>query len=161
MDVIGFYQRYKKWIILVFLVVLASFLFFSNIGKGSLSNDEGYNPERAKEMLETGDFLTVHLYGQPNFLKPPLVYGLMAVTYRLFGISEFTSRFWPALFGVGCVVLVYLLGIALSGTILGGLISALVLLTTPHFVHMTQMAKLDVPVLFFHTPCWIFFMESI
>jgi len=162
MEVTGFYQRHKKRIILVFLIILASFLFFSNIGKGSLLGyDDQLNAERAKEIVETGDWLTIHFYGKPDLLKPPLVYWLMAGTYHFFGISEFTSRFWPALFGVGGVVVVYLLGIALSGAILGGLISALVLLTTPHFVHMTQMVKLDVPLMFFMLLAGLFFWKGL
>jgi 4-amino-4-deoxy-L-arabinose transferase-like glycosyltransferase len=43
-------------------------------------------------MLETGNFIVPHLIGVPYIEKPPLLYWLMALSFRLFGISEASAR---------------------------------------------------------------------
>src|SRR5437870_3445253 len=51
-------------------------------------------------MLEHRDFITPTLGSLPWFEKPPLLYWLMAASYRLFGVNEYAARFAPALCGL-------------------------------------------------------------
>jgi 4-amino-4-deoxy-L-arabinose transferase-like glycosyltransferase len=48
-------------------------------------------------MLQTGDWVTPRLYGQPWFEKPVLYYWAAAAAFRLFGVSEFAARLPSAL----------------------------------------------------------------
>ncbi len=46
----------------------------------------------ARDMAETGDWITPRLYGSPWFEKPPLYYWGAALSFKLFGVSELTAR---------------------------------------------------------------------
>src|SRR5437899_11644180 len=51
-------------------------------------------------MLEHRDFITPTLGGLPWFEKPPMLYWLMAASYRVFGVNEYAARLGPALCGL-------------------------------------------------------------
>jgi 4-amino-4-deoxy-L-arabinose transferase-like glycosyltransferase len=86
---------------------LSGFLFFFRLGTpGLFDADEPAYAQAAREMLETGDWVTPHFNGRPRFDKPILFYWLITLSYRLFGVTEFAVRAWSALAGVLLVVLV-------------------------------------------------------
>jgi 4-amino-4-deoxy-L-arabinose transferase-like glycosyltransferase len=67
--------------------------FFSGIGNlGLVGPDEPRYVWIAREMLESGDWVTPRLYGKPWFEKPPLYYWVAAIRFQTFGVSEFTAR---------------------------------------------------------------------
>jgi 4-amino-4-deoxy-L-arabinose transferase-like glycosyltransferase len=67
--------------------------FFSGIGNlGLVGPDEPRYAWVAREMAESGDWVTPRLYGKPWFEKPPLYYWAAAIRFRTFGVSEFTAR---------------------------------------------------------------------
>ena len=60
----------------VLLLILCGLLFFYGLGTlGLTDRDEGSNAEAAREMLQSGDWLTPTLNGVPRFAKPPLFIG--------------------------------------------------------------------------------------
>ena len=62
--------------------------------------DEAWYAQVSREMLQGGDWLTPHYRGEVWLHKPPLLYWLVAASYRLLGVGEWTgvwSRFSPAL----------------------------------------------------------------
>ncbi len=74
---------------------------------GLMDPDEGRYAEIAREMLASGDFLTPQLNGLPYLEKPPLVYWLTALSFALFGATEWSARLVPALSAVGGVWAVF------------------------------------------------------
>src|SRR3972149_5023847 len=96
-------------------------LRFVNLGFGEIQEwDEALYAVRAKAIVQLGDWPTKDLTGwldQTAYsvgglysaAHPPLYIWLTAITYRLFGITEFTTRLWAAVFGSGIVVIMYLL----------------------------------------------------
>lgn len=93
-------------------MVLAS-LALSLLGLGASplwDQDEAKYAQVAREILWTGDWLTLHWNGQPWFVHPPLYFWLVAATAHLAGLGEFTARVWSAVFGAGSVALTALLG---------------------------------------------------
>src|SRR6202007_2200438 len=46
----------------------------------------------ARDMQETGDWITPRLYGKPWFEKPPLYYWGAALSFKFFGVNETTAR---------------------------------------------------------------------
>jgi len=46
----------------------------------------------ARDMMESGDWITPRLYGSPWFEKPPLYYWAAALSFKLFGVCETTAR---------------------------------------------------------------------
>ncbi|MFM7842590.1 MAG: ArnT family glycosyltransferase, partial [Nitrospira sp.] len=87
---------------LVLLLALAALLFFLGLGSlGLTDRDEGSNAEAAREMVETGDWVSPTLNYQPRFAKPAFIYWLMSAAYTTFGVSEFSARLPSAVAGVG------------------------------------------------------------
>ncbi len=72
-----------------------------------MDDADGAHAEAAREMCVTGDYVTLHINGVRYLEKAPLPYWLVAFSYKLFGVSEFTTRLPMAL----SVLLLGMLGI--------------------------------------------------
>jgi len=84
------------WTILI--VVTLSVCYFSHLGStGFLGPDEPRYAWIARDMAESGDWVTPRLYGQPWFEKPVLYYWGAAASFKLFGVSEAAARLPSAL----------------------------------------------------------------
>ena len=46
----------------------------------------------AREMVVTGDYVTLHVNGVRYLEKAPLPYWLVAISYKVFGVNEFSTR---------------------------------------------------------------------
>jgi 4-amino-4-deoxy-L-arabinose transferase-like glycosyltransferase len=67
--------------------------YFSHLGAiGFVGPDEPRYAWIARDMAETGDWVTPRLYGKPWFEKPPLYYWGAAICFKLFGLSEAAAR---------------------------------------------------------------------
>ena len=100
---------------------------------------------RAKWWL-TGDYLTPRLNGVKYFEKPVLFYWLEAFSIKLFGLSEFTLRLWPALFALfGCLAVVWCRQHGCIGR-RTGLLRAAVLATSVLYYALSRAIILDMPV---------------
>jgi len=96
---------------LLALLGAVALLFFVGLGRPTLfDQDEAKYTQVAREILETGDPITLHVNGAPWFVHPPLYMWLVAATGRIFGFTEFTARLWSAVAGVAGVYATYLLG---------------------------------------------------
>ncbi|MFZ6817780.1 glycosyltransferase family 39 protein [Undibacterium sp. Ji22W] len=85
------------WAILIgFLVV-----WFYMLGARTLvPTDEGRYAEMAREMVATGDWITLRLNGIKYFEKPPLQNWMNALTFSLFGLGDWQARLWTGLCGL-------------------------------------------------------------
>jgi 4-amino-4-deoxy-L-arabinose transferase-like glycosyltransferase len=75
-------------------------------GPGLLNNNEGLYAEIPREMLVSHDWrhwIIPHLNGLPYMEKPPLLYWLTALSFSLFGVSEWSARLVPAASALACV----------------------------------------------------------
>jgi 4-amino-4-deoxy-L-arabinose transferase-like glycosyltransferase len=96
------------WRVLFVLFIVSFYLFGLDIPL--LGPDEPRYAQVAREMFERGDWITPTLGGFNWFEKPALLYWLQIASYNLFGISEFSARFGPAVFGLGTIFALWLLG---------------------------------------------------
>jgi 4-amino-4-deoxy-L-arabinose transferase-like glycosyltransferase len=84
------------WIALILATLY--FCYFHNLGAlGLVGPDEPRYAWIARDMAETGDWVTPKLYGKSWFEKPPLYYWGAALSFKLFGVSEATARLPSAL----------------------------------------------------------------
>jgi 4-amino-4-deoxy-L-arabinose transferase-like glycosyltransferase len=74
---------------------------------------------------------------------------MIAATYKIIGINEFATRFWSALFGLGCVILLYFFAKKLLHSEKRGLFWALTLLGFTLFYKQSRMGMMDTPLCFF------------
>src|SRR5688572_17976428 len=86
------------------------FVYFFGLTMPLVGPDEPRYAQVAREMFERGDWITPTLGGFNWFEKPALLYWLQIVSYNLFGVSEFAARFGSALFGIGTVLSLWILG---------------------------------------------------
>ncbi|MBC7490674.1 MAG: glycosyltransferase family 39 protein [Glaciimonas sp.] len=73
-------------------------------------SDEGRYAEMAREMVATGDWVTLRLNGIKYFEKPPLQTWMNALTFEVFGLGEWQARLWTGLCGLFGITLVAFTG---------------------------------------------------
>ena len=79
---------------LVLIIATLYLCYFHNLGAiGLVGPDEPRYAWIAREMHESGDWVTPRLYGKPWFEKPPLLYWGAALSFKLFGVSDAAARF--------------------------------------------------------------------
>jgi len=153
----------KKLLLLIFLF---SFLvrFWGLNYPNSFYFDEVYHAFTAREMAR-GNKAAWEWWNTPpkgfayEWTHPPLAKLGMAVGILLFGESAFGWRFFGALFGVGCVLLVYLLGRKLFGPRVAIFASFLFALDGLPLV-MSRIGMNDIYFLFFALLALWLFLED-
>jgi len=105
----------KRLWILLFLTI-AAFYFYGLGAYPFVGPDEPRYAEVAREMLVHRDFITPTLGGLPWFEKPPMLYWLMAASYRVFGVNEYAARLGPALCGLLTAAFVWWMARAVDQT---------------------------------------------
>lgn len=81
-------------------------LLGTTLGRPFWHVDEYTTALRAREMADTGNWLTVQQNFQHTFNKPPLYYALTAPLARIDRDGYWPARVVSALYGAGCLVLV-------------------------------------------------------
>ena len=140
--------------ILLVCFLAALVLFLLNLGNLPLIDlKEGVISQVAQEIYQNSGtawkafFPT--LWGEPYLAQPPLVHNLIAIAYKLGGVSEFTTRLPGALLGAVSVLLLYNIGREIFVARLPALFSALVYLTCLPVLRLSRLAMLDGPLLCF------------
>ncbi|MFZ3342728.1 MAG: glycosyltransferase family 39 protein [Terriglobales bacterium] len=145
------------------LVLIGLWLAIYAVGLSSaplLDDADTVHAEAAKEMLQRHDWVTLYVNGVRYLEKAPLMYWSVAVSYKLFGISEWSTRF-PLMLGVLAMILAtYGLGRwAFGGA--GGFDSGLVMATALGPFLFTRFLIPDVLVGLWLTLTFWFFLESL
>jgi 4-amino-4-deoxy-L-arabinose transferase-like glycosyltransferase len=86
------------------LAMLSLFILFHDLGKPVLFDpDEGRNAEVAREILLRKDWVTPHYDFIPYLDKPIFLFWLIAVSFKIFGVSEWSARLPSILAALGCL----------------------------------------------------------
>ncbi|HYY14513.1 MAG TPA: glycosyltransferase family 39 protein [Chthoniobacterales bacterium] len=102
--------------LLIFLLSLTALLHVATIGWGDLySQTDGQYAGAAREMLAEHHLLLPTNDGVPRLQKPPLLYWLIIVSFKLFGVNAAAARLPVALATVATVALTFLIGEQLGG----------------------------------------------
>lgn len=136
----------------IILLILLSLPLFMIGTQGNLGiNDEACYALVAKEMVKSGDWLTPHRWGKPFYEKPPLLFWIIAIFFKVFGIGNVVSRLPGVLFGIGVIIFTYMLSREVCEEQDGNypLYSYFILLITPPMVVYVHGALMDIPLLFF------------
>ena len=129
--------------LLALMLLATSLLFLIGLGRGTLwDQDEAKYTQVAREILQTGDPITLHVNGAPWFVHPPLYMWLQALVGRVWGFNEFTARLWSAIFGVIGVLVTVQLGRALFGP-RTGLLAGMILATSFQYFAQSRLAIFD------------------
>ncbi len=148
----------------VSIVVVVALLRLVNLGYLDLQPwDESLYAVRAQTVVKFGDWLdqTAHsIDGQYSPTHPPLYVWLTALAYKVFGVSEFSARFFSAIFGAATIILVYLFGRKFFSH-RAGVIAALFLGLNPFYTFWTRQGQFDAMLVFFLTVAAYFYVLSI
>src|ERR1700737_2871927 len=135
--------RKISWAVLIFLTLYVC--YFSHLGAfGFIGPDEPRYAWIARDMAESGDWVTPRLYGKPWFEKPVFYYWSAALCFKLFGVNEFSARLPSAV----CALLATL-ALAWLALRLGGWQQArwvlLLLPSTVGMIGFSHAASTDMP----------------
>lgn len=103
----------------LFWVLVGCLVYMPFLGSSQLFDwDEINFAESAREMLVSGDYLTVQINFQPFWEKPPIFMWLQVLSFQLFGTftenawtsMEFAARFPNALVGIATLLILFRIG---------------------------------------------------
>ena len=90
--------RAPDWLLdALVLLIAAACLFWGLGGPAIRDNNEALYADIAWAMARGGSWVIPHLDGVPYIEKPPLLYWLMAATFKLFGVGAWQARLPDAL----------------------------------------------------------------
>jgi len=142
------------------LVGLCIVFYFFALDRPELRKpDEIRYAQVAREIVDGGDWISMHLRGQPYVDKPPLFFWLIAGSSYLWGsVTPFSARFPSALLGSLTVLIVFFMGKALYDS-RTGFLAALVLATSFGFARFSNRANIDATLTFFTTASFFSFLQ--
>ncbi len=105
-------SRRKRRLFLAIIVLAWAAIYVSTIFQPALMDDaDTVHAEAAREMAETGDWVTLHINGGFRYLeKAPLMYWCVAASFKLFGVHDWSARLPIALGVLALLLVVYRLG---------------------------------------------------
>ena len=140
-------QPGARWMLAVFFTALFALLVVAAARSPLSETDEGFAANRALSferhhswILTYDDFDS----DEPQFRKPPLLYWLVAGSYRLFGVTPFAARFPSVVASLGVCMLLFFAVRRHLGTWCAVATAALPLTIPFVFAHMTS-AMLEMP----------------
>src|SRR5215469_10909309 len=92
-----------NWGVYIAVILIAAAVYLASIvSPPSLEDDvDAVQAQIARNMLTSGDWVTPRLDGVIYLEKPPLIYWLIAITYKTFGVHDWAARIPLALSAIG------------------------------------------------------------
>jgi len=83
-------RRGRCWVLL--LVTALVFLANAVVPPHLMDDVDAVQAQIARNMLQSGDWVTPRLDGVPYLEKSPMIYWMMAVSFRVFGVHDWAAR---------------------------------------------------------------------
>lgn len=141
------WQAFTQGPIFPYLCLLAwvlPLLLFNSQQTSLMAHDEGLYANRARLMFESRDW--IHPWTDPHH-KTPGPYWLLAISYTLFGVHEFSVRLPNLLLGCGCLLCFYEIGKIIVHPRVAGLATA-ILSVEFLWLQYCRLGTPDVPMIF-------------
>ncbi len=134
-----------RWetVIWVGLVLLAAFLRLYQLGARGMSHDESLHTMYGYYLFNEGR------YEHNPMMHGPFRFHVTALTYFLFGASDFTSRLVPALLGTSLVALMYTFRRWIGRS--GALVAAVLITVSPSLLFHSRYIRDDIFIATFTT----------
>ena len=150
-------ERQQDIVFLSILIIFCLIMFFTLLGSRPLWDvDEGMHAATSKDMILSGDWITPQFNGENFYDKPVLFNWLAAISFLVFGFTEFAARLPAAVLGTGCVLATYFIGKRMHSAPVG-LIGGLILATSVEFIVLSRVVVHDIALAFFITLALYFF----
>ena len=118
----------RRGAFIALIVLVWAVIYLGSLFQPPLMDDaDTVHAEAAREMVETGDWVTLKINGGFRYLeKAPLMYWCVAASYKVFGVHDWSARLPLALGVLALLLVVYRIGRRFYGDE-GGLYAALAL----------------------------------
>jgi len=139
-------HRWTEPLILLLVGGVCYAFFFHGISSiGLLGPDEPRYASVAREMYQSGDYITPRLQGLPWFEKPVLMYWGAVAGYALLGVGEAGARFPSALGATFTIFFLYFVCRRLWGKT-AALSASLILASSVGYFTFARAASMDMPL---------------
>lgn len=132
---------FRRWAINA-IFILTGLVYFLGLFIEILDVDSAQYALLSREMLESGDFLQVHLQGRDYLDKPPFLFWLNSFFFNIFGYTTWSFRIGSVLFSAAGVIATYKLGNLLYNKRIG-FVAALMLMSSQAFIIMNNDVRTD------------------
>jgi 4-amino-4-deoxy-L-arabinose transferase-like glycosyltransferase len=144
---------------LLLLLLLTALIYVGSAWNPSLQDDaDAAHAEAAREIVERGDWVTLHINGVRYLEKAPLMYWAVALSYKIFGFTEFATRLPLAIGAMLLVAAIYYFGRWMGGARVG-FYSGLATCTGLGVYLFTRIMIPEVIISFFLTVAFYFFLK--
>ena len=124
------------------LLFIAAIFMLTNLSYPLIDRDETRYAEIPREMIATGNWILPQLNFQTYYDKPPLLYWLCAMSFKLFGIGEASARLIPALAALASLASTMFFGSRIFGRRIS-LLAGVVLMLSVGFAFTSRYLLLD------------------
>lgn len=144
---------------LALLLAMTALIYAGSAWSPSLQDDaDAAHAEAAREIVERGDWVTLHINGIRYLEKAPLMYWATALSYKIFGFTEFATRLPLAIAAMLLVAAVYFFGRWMGGA-RAGFYSGLAVCAGLGVYLFTRIMIPEVILSFFLTVAFYFFLK--
>ena len=144
---------------LLILLLLTALIYVGSAWNPSLQDDaDAAHAEAAREIVERGDWVTLHINGVRYLEKAPMMYWAVALSYKVFGFNEFATRLPLAIGAMLLVAAIYYFGLWMGGA-RAGVYSGLAMCTGLGVYLFTRVIIPEVIIAFFLTVAFYFFLK--
>jgi len=158
-------KKFFLWLLAsTFVISLGAYQIFQKIDNQTIQIwDEASTAKTAIEMLRHNSFFAAYEDGVPSYSdpKPPMSSWIKILSYKLFGINEFSVRFPSALAALLTIVFLWYFGAYTLREPWLGVLFALFLSCTPGFItyHVARTGDPDALLVFFTTLTILFYFK--
>ncbi|MCX5750941.1 MAG: glycosyltransferase family 39 protein [Candidatus Saganbacteria bacterium] len=140
----------KEHLVPIFFFILSLFLFAWKIGSiPIIDGDSAFYAEIAKNIVRNGDWMTLRYIDPANIIdKPPLMFWMIAICFKIFGINEFALAIWHSLLAASTVLVTYYISKELFNA-KTAFLSTAILITTAQFFYQGRVPLQDIPLTLF------------
>lgn len=140
----------NQWLVVICIMLMASLMFFTNLGYPLLEPDEARNAQIGLNVYQTGEWMSLMVDGEYYWDKPPLQAWMTAASYHVFGPSEFAARLPCATTSLICVIAILFLGSRLFGFRTAS-VAAIALILSGGFTVVARYITMDASLCCFAT----------
>ena len=144
------WSRTGQYIYPAILLITTAVVYLLPAGRAILDDGNALYTHVAQQMVLRGDWVTPYANGVRFLDKPPLMFWLMAASYRLFGFNEWAARLPTMLAVFGTAWLLWRIGVAGAGP-LAGFFAGLIFILSAGTLFFTLEAFPDIFLVFFLT----------
>lgn len=132
----------RKYLPELALAAATAFLFFARLDCPLQEPEETRYAEIPRQMLVADSWLVPVFHGQPYYDKPPLLYWLVMLSYRLFGVHDWAARLVPTAAAAAGVLATYWWGRAAAGR-RAALAAAFILCLSARYLYHGRMLTMN------------------